>query len=973
MGKRAAQPVTAPSGANPQIKIRTRAALMGLALTLAACSQNTPETQVVQDDPYAGGQSYPWSDRLDPVTGDPYAGGQTYPWTGVRAAAPGLTALAQGSNDNFLSDLSWTSATNAWGPIEKDRSNGDKAAGDGLPITIGGQVFAKGLGIHAASEVSYALGGMCNTFTAQIGMDDEVGDRGTVAFQVWNGTAAKLYDSGIVRGIDAARPISVNVAGVQNLRLVVTNGGDGISFDHADWAEAKVSCPAQQPSGENQLSDLPWTSATNAWGPVERDQSNGEKLLNDGRPLTIGGQVFAKGFGVHANATLTFGLAARCNVFTAQVGVDDEVVEKGSVAFQVFGDGVKLYESPVRRGTDPALPISVPVSGVRDLRLVVTNGGDTISFDHADWADAKVSCTEDTSPPLTPKALSAAPAPDGIALDWADNTEPDLAGYRVYRSPSANGPYGLLTPQLLTTSAYSDPALEGVQSYYQVVSVDTAGNTSLPATTNATRPNSGGSPVLTIENLDSVPFFDRLVFSRIGSLAAPPSNGVHDRVTLRIRNTGTSLLRVSDLPISGPWVLDPAPAFPADLVPGSSIDVRVRFVAEANRYNTGTLTVVSNDTSKPNQAVQLVGLWQSVSEGGQEPTPFQIRDAFGYTLSLVGSEPTLDQKGLVRAQGDEVLSAYWQRADESLPVTVSQLAAYHTQPNTSTLFWHDKSNSTSNTVLTHTSIDGQTVLPRLNGSLAPGSASFSPPAGATFGLRMDGEWSDPRRNGQTADRSAGCQRPCGQHIRFWPAKDRAGVLLPNTYFVIMDYAGINYDYNDSVYIVTNLKPAPVLLNVGGATFTDPQTGNVWLSDRDQNGDAPFLPSTAINEGSDSSTYDIAATNNDLLYRTYRGNVGGATPQESRQISFNIPVNNGTYLVKLHFADLTWTTPGKRIFDVSAEGVVRVPNLDIVAQSGGGKTALVVPLEGVQVTDGKLTLNLKASVDFPAISGIEIVR
>ncbi|WP_245556456.1 NPCBM/NEW2 domain-containing protein [Deinococcus aquatilis] len=952
---------------------RMGAGLMGLALGLMACSQNTPQTSVIQDDPYAGGQSYPWSDRLEPTSGDPYADGKSYPWTGVRASAPGLTALAQGSNDNFLSDLSWTSATNAWGPIEKDRSNGDKLEGDGLPITIGGQVFAKGLGVHAASEVSYALGGMCSVLTAQIGLDDEVGDKGTVVFQVWNGTTSKLYDSGTVRGIDAAKAISVNIAGVQNLRLVVTNNNDGISFDHADWADVKVSCPARQPSGENQLSDLPWTSATNSWGPVERDLSNGEKLQGDGKILTMGGVTFAKGLGVHASSTITYGLAARCNVFSAQVGVDDEVGSNGSVVFQVYGDGVKLYESPIRRGTDAALPISVPVSGVNELRLVATDGGNGISSDHADWADAKVSCTDDTTPPAIPGTLTAVPAPDGITLDWANNTEPDLAGYRVYRSPSAGGPFSLLTPQPITTSGYSDPAPEGVRSFYQVVSVDQVGNMSLPASANATRPNSGGSPVLSVENLDGVPFFDRLVFSRIGSLTAPPSNGVHERVTLRLKNTGSSVLRVSDLPISGPWVLDPAPTLPNDLAPGGFLDVRLRFVAEATKYQTGTLTVASNDSSKPAYAVQLAGLWQSVSEGGQEPNVFQLRDAFGYTLSLVGGEPTLDQKGLVRAQGDEVLSAYWQRADETQPVTVRQLAAYHTQGNTATLFWHDKRNTTSNTILVHAGVDAQTVLPRQNGSLAPSLASFTPAAGINFGFRIDGEWGDPRRNSQTADRNNGCLRPCGQHIRLWPAKDRAGVPLLNTYLMIMDYAGINYDYNDNLYLITNLKPAPILLNVGGATFTDPATGNVWLSDRDQNGDAPYTPTTAINEGNASSTYDILGTDNDLLYRTYRGNVGTSTPQESRQISFNIPVNNGTYLVKLHFADLAWTVPGKRIFDVSAEGVLRVPNLDIVAQSGGGKTALVVPIDNVQVTDGKLTLDLKASVDFPAISGIEIVR
>jgi NPCBM/NEW2 domain len=100
-------------------------------------------------------------------------------------------------------------------------------------LTIQGVTYAKGLGVHAASDVRYALGGACTQFTAQVGVDDEVGGNGSVVFQVWaDGT--KLYDSGLVTGTAAARAVSVNVAGKQQLQLVVTDGGDGGDYDHAD-------------------------------------------------------------------------------------------------------------------------------------------------------------------------------------------------------------------------------------------------------------------------------------------------------------------------------------------------------------------------------------------------------------------------------------------------------------------------------------------------------------------------------------------------------------------------------------------------------------------------------------------------------------------------------------------------------------------------------------------------------------------
>jgi glucose/arabinose dehydrogenase len=160
----------------------------------------------------------------------------------IRTGAPSPTPPGPGTT--YLSDLTTAELpTNGWGPYELDRSNGEQASGDGAPITIGGQVFPKGLGVHAASVVSYDLPGTCATVQATVGVDDEVGNGGSVVFQVWNGTTSKLYDSGPVGGADAPRAISVDVSGVTALRLVVTDAGDGNQRDHADWADARVTCP----------------------------------------------------------------------------------------------------------------------------------------------------------------------------------------------------------------------------------------------------------------------------------------------------------------------------------------------------------------------------------------------------------------------------------------------------------------------------------------------------------------------------------------------------------------------------------------------------------------------------------------------------------------------------------------------------------------------------------------------------------
>ena len=142
-----------------------------------------------------------------------------------------------------VSDMTWIGTpTNGWGPIEKDMSVGGQAGGDGKTITLDGIPYGKGLGAHAPSEVRYALGGTCSgTFIADVGVDDEVAaGLGSVVFQVWL-DGVKAYDSGIVHRNDARKAVNVSVAGKGELRLVVTDAGDGKGSDHADWAGARVT------------------------------------------------------------------------------------------------------------------------------------------------------------------------------------------------------------------------------------------------------------------------------------------------------------------------------------------------------------------------------------------------------------------------------------------------------------------------------------------------------------------------------------------------------------------------------------------------------------------------------------------------------------------------------------------------------------------------------------------------------------
>ena len=347
------------------------------------------------------GQAYSFRVRAVNATGN--SG-----YSNVAAATP---AAIDPKNGIPLSDLAWSSAKNGWGPAERDMSNGEQAAGDGRMLTLNRKSYAKGLGVHAGSEIHYQLDGKYSNFLSDIGLDDEQAPAGSVVFEVW-ADGKRLYSSGIMTAATLTKSINVNVSGKQELMLVVSNAGDTSDSDHADWANARLmvdSTPAPAPAPDPDpvpepdplplpvpaqtiaLSDLDWTSVTNGWGTPELNKSNGERHSHDGRTLSLAGKTYANGIGAHSNSEIHYALDGNYSTFISDIGVDDEVGDRGSVVFQVWADGVKLYESGTMTGADATKSINVNVQGRQEMWLVVTSASDGKDFDHADWAGARLS------------------------------------------------------------------------------------------------------------------------------------------------------------------------------------------------------------------------------------------------------------------------------------------------------------------------------------------------------------------------------------------------------------------------------------------------------------------------------------------------------------------------------------------------------------------------------------------------------
>jgi hypothetical protein len=129
--------------------------------------------------------------------------------------------------------------------------------------------------------------------------------------------------------------------------------------------------------------------------PTESQQGYGSLGIDRsvmGKPLQIGGRRFQSGLGTHASSRIVYDLEGPCERFEAWVGVDAEMrgYKESSVVFKVLTDGRVAFESDVMRIDTPAKRVTVPLTGVRELQLVVTDAGDGVNCDHADWAEAVI-------------------------------------------------------------------------------------------------------------------------------------------------------------------------------------------------------------------------------------------------------------------------------------------------------------------------------------------------------------------------------------------------------------------------------------------------------------------------------------------------------------------------------------------------------------------------------------------------------
>jgi len=180
----------------------------------------------------------------------------------------------------------------------------------------------------------------------------------------------------------------------------------------------------------NYLSTYNWQSENHSYAAPKKD------LATSGYNLRLTGDdgsevVYDKGLGAHSNSTIVYDLTDKeAAYFTSYVGIDRQMYNSvGSVVFQVYVDGEKKFDSGLMTAKMAQQYVEVNLAGAKELKLVVTDGGNGNGSDHATWGDAKLHYANEQRPKvlITEEAiqLRSVSTADSVTIDV--KSEEDVA------------------------------------------------------------------------------------------------------------------------------------------------------------------------------------------------------------------------------------------------------------------------------------------------------------------------------------------------------------------------------------------------------------------------------------------------------------------------------------------------------------------------------------------------------------------
>ncbi|MEN8225914.1 MAG: NPCBM/NEW2 domain-containing protein [Bacteroidota bacterium] len=185
---------------------------------------------------------------------------------------------------------------------------------------------------------------------------------------------------------------------------------------------------------------IPSDEKRNAWWLDEADlsamhQSWAEPhagLSCDSNELSIAGKSYKRGVGSHSVSKILIDVHGHGDRIKGACGVDDESNEKATVEFYILGDGKVLWDSKRMKKGYEAREFDISIFGKQKVGLYISDAGDGINYDHADWVNLRITYRD--SVPVVVQPFQTIP----YVLTPAPPKEPRINGPSVYGASAGN-------------------------------------------------------------------------------------------------------------------------------------------------------------------------------------------------------------------------------------------------------------------------------------------------------------------------------------------------------------------------------------------------------------------------------------------------------------------------------------------------------------------------------------------------------
>ncbi|MEM7477206.1 MAG: NPCBM/NEW2 domain-containing protein [Planctomycetota bacterium] len=199
--------------------------------------------------------------------------------------------------------------------------------------------------------------------------------------EIWKGAPAELKNLHWQGGKFAKRPYPHEVRDGR--------GGESVAFE--DEFQAAIRASVRQEQMDKEPVELDKNGRLYLTKELASKAESFVRIKNNlawsEEPLTIGGKVYQRGLGVHADSTLVYALNRSFKQFHVIPAPDDG--HRGQLEMKIFVDNRQVFTTGATRSSDKVLrkPVVISVARAKTLTLVVESLGDR-GGDHANWAEA---------------------------------------------------------------------------------------------------------------------------------------------------------------------------------------------------------------------------------------------------------------------------------------------------------------------------------------------------------------------------------------------------------------------------------------------------------------------------------------------------------------------------------------------------------------------------------------------------------